>query len=93
MLSSGVTGLDTSSDSAITLIANSSGILVRDVTVFNSGTVAGFISIDAGTTWIYMPAGPSSRTFNLRHNPNNCVVQAKRIASGSNMTGLFADAY
>jgi hypothetical protein len=96
MLSSGTTAIATSSAAAVTLIANGNGEVLREVNVINTGTAAGFVSIDNGHTWCYMPAGsagsPSSRTFDIRHRPFAVVVQAQRIGA-TDMTGLFADAY
>lgn len=91
-MDSGTTALATSSDTAITLIANTTGVPVREITIVNEGAVAGFVSWDGGTTWRRMPAGPSSRTFNF-HHPVAAVVMAKRVAGGTDMTGLWADAH
>lgn len=97
MRSSGTTAISTSSDAAVDVLTADSRYHDREVTVTNTGTAAGFVSINGGTTWFYLPPGitgaPVRRTFDLRHRPFSAHVQVKRIASGSNLSGIYADAY
>jgi hypothetical protein len=94
MLSSGTTAQATTSDTAVTVIAASDAKINR-VTFINEGTVAGFGSPDAGVTWVRIPAAaaatsPISVTVDFRESPKkNAGIQIKRIASGSNMSGVY----
>lgn len=92
MLASGIAPQSTSGDEPVTLIANSQGQRIRRVSIVNTGEAAGFVSIDAGVTWVYLPAGPSSRAFDLPE-AITAVVLAKRIPGGSDLGGLYADAH
>lgn len=94
MLDSGTTAIATSSDTAETVIANSSGVIIRHgVTVINEGAVAGFFSINNGNNWFRLPAGPASVTLEIDKLPFAPVVKVKRIASGSDVTGVYAFAW
>lgn len=86
-LSSGTTAASTTSDAAITLIAAEDGQAPTHVMVFNTGAVAGFVSVDAGDNWRYVPAN-SQRTMDA---PSIESVTFKRIPGGSNCTGIYAD--
>jgi hypothetical protein len=88
--SSGETAISTSSDAEVTVLTLTQGGYT-EVVITNEGTVAGFVSIDNGSTWMRLPAGPSSRTFSVR-GMLRMVVKVKRVASGSNLTGIWADA-
>jgi hypothetical protein len=94
MLSSGINAISTTDDNPVDLIANPKGEVCQEVNIVNEGTVKGFVSVDGGVTWLYMPAGtdsaPASRTVVMFLAAR---VKAKRVPGGSNMTGLYADMY
>ena len=86
--SSDVTPKATTSDAPVEVIAADPVNTYYHLRIFNSGTVAGFYSFDGGTTWHYLPAASS-----LAHDGvkiANKAVQIKRVAGGSNVTGVFA---
>lgn len=86
--SSGTTAIATTDDNAVAVLANANSDLASEITIIN-GAVDGFWSADGGATWMRLPANTSD-TLNLRHCPIAAVVKIKRIAGGSNMTGVFA---
>ena len=90
--SSGTAAVATTNDDAVDLLANASGDFLHEITIVNTGEAPGFGTIDGGATWHYLPAGPSSRTFDIRHAPRKAVVKVKRVPGGTNMTGVYADA-
>lgn len=98
MKSSGTTAIPTtgaSSGAADTILDGHAG---KDLTAYEINVVnvagAGFVSINNGATYVYMPAGtddaPSSRTFCLRHRPFVPVIKAFAASGGSPMS-LYAD--
>jgi len=89
--SSGVTAKATTDNSAVEVIAADSTNNYYHFRIFNSGSVAGFYSYDGGTTWHYLPTASS-----LLHNDvliSNQAVQIKRVADGSNVTGVYASVW
>jgi hypothetical protein len=94
MLSSGTTAQATTSDTAVTVIAASDAKINR-VTFINEGTVAGFGSIDGvshgcASPLPPQPPRPSRSPIDFRESPKkNPGIQIKRIASGSNMSGVY----
>jgi len=91
MLSSGTTAIATTDNSAVTLLA-ASETLHNHLTIINEGGVAGFFSIDGGTTWFRLPAGPSSISMDDVHLFDQAVT-VKRITDGSNLSGVYAFAW
>jgi hypothetical protein len=91
---SGLTAKATSGDAAVTVIANEGNLLVSEAVVVNESAVPGFFSVDGGANWMRLPAGTATVPFvtrvDLRHQPISAVVMVKRIASGSDVTGVFA---
>ena len=77
----------TTSDTAVTVISSIDRD-EADLHILNTSSVAGFFSIDGGTTWGYLPAGPCD--IKLSGVPSSASVKVKRIASGSNLTGIYA---
>lgn len=96
MRSSGVTGISTSGDAAVPVLARGQN-LDNFVRVTNASLVAGFVSLDGGATWKYLPPGqagaPYTIVFDLRRQPRYADVQLKRIASGTDVTGVYADTW
>lgn len=87
MFVSGATAVATVDDTPVNLITLSGKN--RSLFIVNEGTVAGFFSID-GTNWARIPAGPSSiGPFPIIDYPQ-VTVQIKRVATLSNMTGVWA---
>lgn len=88
MISSGTTAIATASDTAVTLLTINQ--TVRRITIINEGSVAGFFSIDSGTVWARLPAGPSSVTIEVPETPiTNRTVQIKRESGGSNVEDVY----
>ena len=77
----------TTSDTAVTVLSSIDRD-EADLHILNTSSVAGFFSIDGGTTWAYLPAGPCD--LKLAGVPSSASVKVKRIASGSNLTGNYA---
>lgn len=88
MFSNGTTAIATTDDTAVSVFTSSSGYLVNQLTVINEGGVAGFFSDDGGTTWARLPA-TSSVTIKITP-PKAVDVKVKRVASGSNLSGVYA---
>ena len=90
-LSSGVTGIDTDGNAAIELIGASLLAHCTHFRIVNTSAVAGFYSTDGGTVWNYLPASMAITDDDL--DINNVACQLKRVADGSNVTGVFASAW
>ena len=84
---SGETAKATSSNTAVEVLA-ATATAVTQIVIANEGGVAGFFSIDAGTTWGRLPASHVTvLTVDLAQLP---AVQIKRVEDGSNVTGVYA---
>lgn len=88
--SSGTTAVATQgTDAAVTLIA-ATPQTYQHFQVVNTSSTAGFFSIDGGTNYIYLPAGPSSVQVDTSFT-NNFGIFLKRVpASGVDITGVYA---
>jgi hypothetical protein len=95
VISSGVTGIDTATDAAVELISAANAKGARFAKVVNTSAVAGFVSFDGGHHWNYLPAGTATvpMVLDFLHIPVAGAVQLKRIAGGSNVTGVFASVW
>jgi hypothetical protein len=89
-LNSGTTAIATTDDSAIAVLDTGS-VMVSRVYVINEGAAPGFVSIDNGESWLRIPAS-GSRTIDISHSPRAVVVKVKRVASGANLGGIWANA-
>lgn len=91
MKSSGEAAISTADDTAVTLISHAtlSGI-ERHVKITNDSAVAGFWSTDNGISWNRLPASGVMTAYDLTSINS---VKVKRIAAGSNLTGLYATAW
>lgn len=88
MISSGTTALATSGDTAVELLpATGAGFYSKLVIINESGT-AGFFSLDGGLTWARWPT--SFKTLELDTPVRNQSIKFKRVASGTDVTGLYA---
>lgn len=88
-MTSGTTPISTTGATPVTLLSAAPGYSLR-VTIINEGAVPGFVSLDGGTTWRRMPATASGASRSFAWN-GKAAVMAK-VLSGSEMTGLYADA-
>ena len=86
---SGLTAIATTTDAAVTVIANEGNAIVHEATIVNESAVVGFFSVDGGANWMRLPAS-STTIIDLRHQPMTAVVQIKRVANGTDVTGVFA---
>jgi hypothetical protein len=91
--SSGITAGATTSDTAVTLISAETirakaGVAVHGA--ITNGSVAGFYSLDGGTTWDRLPA--SVRTAFYDAGPIK-DVQVKRVPSGSDLADVYASVW
>jgi len=91
MPSSGTTAITTSSDTAVEAIAAASiGAGHYWMYVLNTGAAGGFVSWDAANAvWYAMPA---TTGFIIPDADVSGAVQVKRIASGSNLAGVYIGA-
>lgn len=89
MITTGTTAKATASDTAVELFsaANAAHIGFHHLRILNTGSVAGFYTVDGGTNWGYLPAN-ASVTDEYTHITG--AVQMKRIAGGSNLSGVYA---
>ena len=90
--SSGMAALATTSDAPLTAIAASEMAVYHHVRIVNEGSVAGFYSLDGGTTWCRLPAGPCAVKDDGVKIVNQ-AIQIKRVAGGSNLSGVYASAW
>ena len=88
---SGLTAKATSSDSVVELIAADGSNDLYQVIIANEGSVAGFYSIDGGTTWHRLPSEHVTQINNVLIS--NKAIQMKRVASGSNVLDVYAEAF
>lgn len=90
MITSGLTAQTTASDAAVVVLTVPTGYGNFDsVTVINEGTIVGFFSIDNGNTWARLPA---SASLTIDRAPV-LGLQVKRVAGGSNLTGIWGFAW
>ncbi len=87
-VSSGITAKITKTDEPIEVIAAQPGGIVA-VTIYNEGIASGFFSIDAGSTWHRLSGGNSISKDNIN---TKLAIQVKRIAGGTNLSGIYASA-
>jgi hypothetical protein len=90
MISSGP--LATSGDAAVDVFPAGTK-LDGEVNLINEGAAPGFVTLDGGTSWCRVPAGPCSRTFSIRHLSGTANVKIKRVASGTDMSAVYADGH
>jgi len=90
MHSSRQSAVSTSGDDAVVLMSSA---YVSQITILNEGTAPGFFSIDGGSNWCRIPAGPVSITIggrNERQQRDPLTIHVKRVAGGTDMSGLYA---
>jgi hypothetical protein len=87
MFGSGENTLSTSGDTPITLIAANAG-LYGSVTIYNESGIAGAFSLDGGASFQRWP--PTVHSLCIGAVISNKAVMFKRVASGTDVTGLSA---
>lgn len=89
MISNGINAIVTAGDAAVYVFTTPSpptGLSYSQLAIINEGSVAGFFSIDGGTTWARLPA-TSSVVIPISTNAPSLKV--KRIASGTDLAGIW----
>jgi hypothetical protein len=89
--SSGLTPIATTTDAAVTAIAADAANDINQVIFANEGTVAGFFSIDSGTTWHRLPSEHVTTIGNVLISNKN--IQVKRVAGGSDLSDIYVEAF
>ena len=88
---SGLTPVATTTDAVETAIAADGSNDFHQVVLANEGTVAGFYSIDGGTTWHRLPSEHVTKVSGVL--VSNVAIQIKRIAGGSNLSGVYVEGF
>ena len=83
--SSGETAVSTNSNTPVTLIALAADELTTAITIINEGAVAGFFSLDGGTTWARLPA---ESTVTIPHETSKSIM-VKRTTDGSDLADVY----
>ena len=87
-ITSGLTAIATTSNTAVEVIAAQANAgPYRHCRIVNGGAIAGFYSIDGGTTWERLPASTALTDDGVYIM--NKAVQIKRIAGGTDLSGVF----
>lgn len=89
-VTSGLAAKTATTDAAVEVIAaQAHSQAYRHCRIVNEGAVAGFYSIDGGTTWERLPASTALTDDGVYIN--NQAVQIKRVAGGGsgNPSGVF----
>jgi hypothetical protein len=90
------TAVATTGNDPVNLLANPDGTILRRIHIINTGTVAGYFSLDGGNTWAYLPAGHTDRPYELvieLLQGTNSTIKVKRVADGNNLEGVYGIAY
>lgn len=92
LVTSGETPKSSSSDTAVPLIAAlQDGVFMEHVVIDNEGAVAGFFSIDGGTTWARLPASTVVVLDGVWIA--STAIQVKRVSGGSDITDVYGWAW
>jgi len=87
-VTSGVTGIATTDDTAVELIAAQSNAgEFHHARIINAGAAPGFVSLDEGTSWHYMPANYVLEFDDILIRA--VAVQVKRVASGTDLSDVY----
>ena len=89
MPSSGTAAKATTDDNPVDVLTTRRGD--KKLFVVNEGSAPGFIQIGADDDWRRIPAGPTSRHYDISNLTDAVTVKAKRVAGGTNMSGVYAD--
>jgi hypothetical protein len=102
MYTSGLAAIVSTTDAAVEVPLSRKSVLlgstpVHELRIVNEGTVAGFFSIDGGTTWSRMsgtPTGQASNTITVQFAGRQVIsLYVKRIASGTDIGSIYAYAW
>ncbi|HSZ54624.1 MAG TPA: hypothetical protein VK797_03130 [Tepidisphaeraceae bacterium] len=92
MYSSGTAGIGTSGPGTVTLITLPvSSAMYNHLIVSNAGTHDGFVSVDGGINWVYVPAATASKIGVAecwQASNSNPLLKRNTI----DMTGVYAEA-
>jgi hypothetical protein len=92
MISSGTTAVTTSADAAVDALSGLvPGRQYKRIELCNDGSVAGFYSLDGGTTWARLPADCRVLLDDVVAGAD--ALKVKRIAGGSNLADVYCSAY
>ncbi len=95
-ITSGTTAKATVSDTAVAVLSSTPGTnRVFEVTLINDNAVAGFYTLNGGDSvpiWARLPAGPCAITLDLRGATVDLDLRVKRVASGTDLGGVWASA-
>jgi hypothetical protein len=85
------TAIATTDDTAV--VVNLGAVAqASNLRVVNEGSVVGWVSVDTGDTWHRLPTGVSLfQSLPPWSGTGNVMV--KRVASGSNLAGIFVSAW
>ena len=78
----------TVSDAAVTVLAANESVVFEGLGIYNRCDNDGWFSVDSGDNWRLMPA-QSFRT--VKENIDNQTIQIKRVAGGSNLSGVIGE--
>lgn len=92
MISSGVTAKATVSDAVVELLAAKKGSTFRHLLVINEGAEPGFYRIGTGP-FNRLPAASFILPEDGDIQITNQAVEIKRVAGGSDMSGVFGSAW
>ena len=89
--SSGLTAKATTTNAVTECIAATEAAVYHHVKIVNDGSVDGFFSIDGGTVWGRLPDASAMVLDGV--TITNKAIQIKRVADGSNLAGVFVEAW
>lgn len=96
MIPSGSTGTVTVGNAAVIVIALT-GIVsgLKNIHVTNEGTAPGFLSVNGGVDWIRIAGGTATQPFllTLYGIQFSGSVQIKRVAGGTDMSGIWINVW
>jgi len=89
-VTSGTTAKATTADTAVEVIATQGPARTfRHARLINEGAVAGFWSADGGSTWSRLPAATVITDDDIYIRDK--AVQVKRVAGGSDLSGIWGE--
>jgi len=90
MPSTGTTAIGTNGNAAVTAITFAGDY--KTIVIVNTGSVAGFYSLDGGANWNYLTAANGSAPGGIMITNINTPftsVMIQRIQGGSDLSGIF----
>ena len=93
MIATATTGVSTSGPGNVTLLSSAAGGYAR-ATIINEGSVAGFFSLDGGSTWGRIPAAAAATSPVVLSIPLAdeafTITIIRDPAASSDMSGVYA---